>query len=321
MDIAILGATGLVGELMIKILEERHFPVKQLLPFASKESKSKRIKFKGKDYQVIPLEEKNISRVDLVLSAVENKIALEFIPKFLKHGAIAIDNSSAYRLYPEVPLIVPEVNSHKISSHSGIIANPNCSTVQLVVSLKPLLDKFGLKEVVVTTLQSVSGAGKKGIEALTSEEKGGKALHSPFSSQIHRNLIPHIGEFIQGYTKEEWKIIKETQKILETPELNIIATCIRVPVYIGHSEVITVKLKTKAKLQEIKAVFQGAPGIIYLDQGYTLPIQVEHRDEVFISRLKKHPYLDEVFMFWNVANNLRKGASTNAVQIAELVKK
>lgn len=312
MKVAVFGATGLVGSLMIKILEEK-FDNLEIYPFASEGGRT--IKFKGKEIEVIPISENNIPRLDFALFAVDSSLSKLWKDSFLRRGAIIIDNSSAFRLDKDVPLIVPEVNIEYLKFHKGLIANPNCSTIQLTIPLKALM-KFSIKRVSVSTYQSVSGAGRDGLNAYYFEKEGKTYEKTPFNNVIFNNLIPQIGDFSYGYSEEEWKIINETRKILKMDNLIISATAVRVPVEFCHSQSVEVELE-KGDLNLIESAISNFLGIVYKSESYFTPKDVVNKDEVYISRLRKHPFLDSVYLFWSVFDNLRKGAALNAIQIMQ----
>ncbi|MEO0196039.1 MAG: aspartate-semialdehyde dehydrogenase, partial [candidate division WOR-3 bacterium] len=273
--------------------------------------------FLNKTIKVLPLEYE-IPEVDYALFSAGSEISKKFAPLFVERGAVVIDNSSAFRLDERVPLVVPEVNPEDIKNHKGIISNPNCSTIQMVAFLKPLLDAFGIEEVFVATYQSVSGAGMKGLMALNEEERGGIYDDTPFPTRIYRNVIPQIGDFFEGYSTEEWKMIKETKKILKS-DIKVYPTTVRVPVEVGHSEAITVILKSSPSIEDVYEVLERAKGLKVLRDGYSTPIDVEDKDYVVVSRLRFNPDNSRALSAWVVADNLRKGAATNAVQILELL--
>ncbi len=314
MRVAVVGASGLVGRTMLKVLEERNFPVSELLPYSRS---PKEVEFRGEKLKTIPLTHRAVEKVDLALFSAGAGVSREFAPRFVKKGAVVIDNSSAWRLDPEVPLVVPEVNPEALREiPKGIVANPNCSTIQLVVALKPLLE-FGLEEVFVATYQAVSGAGKRGLEALEAEERGEAYAESPFPGKIHRNLWPAIGSLEEGFYTEEWKLVRETKKILGRP-VKVHATAVRVPVPVGHSEAVAARLREKVELGEIVEAIKKQEGLV-LREGPLSPAQVAGRDEVFVSRLRLSPDDPRVLLMWVAADNLRKGAATNAVQIADII--
>lgn len=319
-NVAIVGATGNVGRKFLEILEERNFPVKELYLFASKRSAGKTLKFKGEDVLVEELCEANIKnkKIDFVLFSAGGSVSLEFAPIFAKHGAVVIDNSSAWRMDKEVPLVVPEVNPEDVKWHKGIIANPNCSTIQAMVALKPLYDKYGIKRIVYSTYQAVSGAGIQGILDLQ------EGTTKKFPYPILGNVIPHIDVFLDnGYTKEEIKMIEETKKILHDDNLRITATTVRVPVLNAHSESINVELNSEFELENVIDLFNSSKGIIVHDDvenlKYPTPLELSGKDEVFVGRIRRDFSLDNGLNLWVVADNIRKGAALNAIQIAEIL--
>ncbi|EGT3598701.1 aspartate-semialdehyde dehydrogenase [Clostridium perfringens] len=319
-NVAIVGATGNVGIKFLEILEERNFPVKELYLFASKRSAGKTLKFKGEDVLVEELCEANIEnkKIDFALFSAGGSVSLEFAPIFAKHGAVVIDNSSAWRMDKEVPLVVPEVNPEDVKWHKGIIANPNCSTIQAMVALKPLYDKYGIKRIVYSTYQAVSGAGIQGILDLQ------EGTTKKFPYPILGNVIPHIDVFLDnGYTKEEIKMIEETKKILHDDTLRITATTVRVPVLNAHSESINVELNSEFELENIVDLFNSSKGIIVHDDvenlKYPTPLELSGKDEVFVGRIRRDFSLDNGLNLWVVADNIRKGAALNAIQIAEIL--
>ncbi len=319
-NVAIVGATGNVGRKFLEILEERNFPVKELYLFASKRSGGKTLKFKGEDVLVEELCEANIEnkKIDFALFSAGGSVSLEFAPIFAKHGAVVIDNSSAWRMDKEVPLVVPEVNPEDVKWHKGIIANPNCSTIQAMVALKPLYDKYGIKRIVYSTYQAVSGAGIQGILDLQ------EGTTKKFPYPILGNVIPHIDVFLDnGYTKEEIKMIEETKKILHDDTLRITATTVRVPVLNAHSESINVELNSQFELKNIVDLFNSSKGIIVHDDvenlKYPTPLELSGKDEVFVGRIRRDFSLDNGLNLWVVADNIRKGAALNAIQIAEIL--
>lgn len=319
-NVAIVGATGNVGRKFLEILEERNFPVKELYLFASKRSAGKTLKFKGEDILVEELCEANIEnkKIDFALFSAGGSVSLEFAPIFAKHGAVVIDNSSAWRMDKEVPLVVPEVNPEDVKWHKGIIANPNCSTIQAMVALKPLYDKYGIKRIVYSTYQAVSGAGIQGILDLQ------EGTTKKFPYPILGNVIPHIDVFLDnGYTKEEIKMIEETKKILHDDTLRITATTVRVPVLNSHSESINVELNSEFELENVIDLFNNSKGIIVHDDvenlKYPTPLELSGKDEVFVGRIRRDFSLDNGLNLWVVADNIRKGAALNAIQIAEIL--
>ena len=321
-NVAVVGATGMVGRKFLQVLSERQLPVENYYLFASKNSAGKEIDFMGKKHVIIELKEENIvdKKIDIALFSAGGDTSKEFAPIFQKHGTLVIDNSSAWRRDENVPLVVPECNPNDILKHKNIIANPNCSTIQAVVALKPLHEAFGIKRVIYSTYQAVSGAGVKGFNDL----KGGICGEAPqkFPYPIFGNCIPHIDVFLDnGYTKEEDKMIFETKKILGDQNLKITATCVRVPVYYGHSESINVEFNKPCTLEGVKEVLRKTENVVLEDDGknliYPMPLTCENKDEVYIGRIRLDETVDSGINMWVVADNIRKGAATNAVQIAE----
>ena len=323
-NVAVVGATGNVGRKFLEILEERNFPIKELFLFASKKSQGKIMKFKGQDFIVEELCEENIKnkKIDFALFSAGGDTSLKFAPTFAKEGAIVIDNSSAWRMDPKVPLVVPEVNPEDIKWHNGIIANPNCSTIQAMVALKPLHDKYGIKRIVYSTYQAVSGAGIQGIKDLEEGLQGVAPKKFPYP--IAGNILPHIDVFLDnGYTKEEIKMIEETKKILHDSTLKITATTARVPVLNAHSESINIELNTPFELQDIFSLFNSSKGLVVYDDTanlkYPTPLEFSGHDEVFVGRIRRDFSVDNGLNILVVADNIRKGAALNAIQIAELM--
>lgn len=321
-NIAVVGATGMVGNKFLQVLSERNLPAENYYLFASAKSAGKTIDFMGKPHEVIELKEENVvdKKIDIALFSAGGDVSKAFAPIFAKHGALVIDNSSAWRRDENVPLVVPECNANDILKHKNIIANPNCSTIQAVVALKPLNDAFKIKRVIYVTYQAVSGAGVKGFNDL----KGGICGEKPqkFPYPIFGNCLPHIDVFLDnGYTKEEDKMIFETKKILGDQSLKITATCVRVPVYYGHSEAINVEFEKPCSVEEVRKVLSEAEGVKVVDDVknnlYPMPLTCEDKDEVFVGRIRKDDTVFSGVNLWVVADNIRKGAATNAVQIAE----
>lgn len=323
MHVAILGATGAVGRTMLEVLEERNFPVDRLTLFASERSAGTTIEWKGKSYTVQAPAPGSFRGVDVALFSAGGARSLEWAPRAAEEGAVVVDNSSAWRMDPAVPLVVPEVNPAAADERpKGIIANPNCSTIQVVVALKPLHDAAGLRRVVLTTFQSVSGAGEKGKEALARELGGQQGDGSPFTRRIAANAIPQIGPFDDGgWSEEERKMINEPRKIMGIPDLLVAPTCVRVPVEVGHSVEMMVELERDLSVTEAIEAFRNAPGIVVTErqEEFPTPLEIAGRDEVFVGRVRQDPQLPKVLHLWVVADNLRKGAATNTVQIAERV--
>ena len=325
-NVAVVGATGLVGQTFLKVLKERNFPVEKLYLYASARSAGKIVNFDGKDYTVIELKEENIKDdIDVALFSAGGSISKEYAPKFKAKGAIVIDNSSAWRMEKDIPLVVPEANPEALDGHNGIIANPNCSTIQVMPVLKVLADKYGLKRVVYSTYQAVAGSGQKGIDDLEANLKGEPSKNYPH--QIAFNLLPHIDVFLDnGYTKEEIKMVEETRKILGLPDLKVTATCVRVPVKMGHAVSVNVELEKPFELKDVFKEFEEKEGVVVQDDVsknvYPMPIVAEDTDEVYVGRIRRDESVENGLNLWVVADNIRKGAATNTIQIAEtLIKK
>jgi len=321
MKVAVVGATGLVGTVMLKVLEERNFPLTELIPVASEKSVGKEITFKGKKYPVVNIDTAISMKPDIALFSAGGETSLEHAPRFAEAGTIVIDNSSAWRMDPSKKLIVPEVNADVLSIDDKIIANPNCSTIQMVVALKPLHDKYKIKRVVVSTYQSVTGTGVKAVEQLMNERKG---IEGPmaYAYPIDLNVIPQIDVFQEnGYTKEEMKMILETRKILGDESIKVTATTVRIPVMGGHSESVNVEFDNEFDVADVRALLERTEGIIVVDDianlKYPMPLHAHDKDEVFVGRIRRDESLPNTLNMWIVADNLRKGAATNAVQIAE----
>ncbi|AET70012.1 aspartate-semialdehyde dehydrogenase [Desulfosporosinus orientis DSM 765] len=326
-NVAIVGATGAVGQEFLKILSERKFPIKELRLLASKRSAGKRITWQGQELEVQETTHESFKGIDIALFA-GGSASTEYARSAVESGSVVIDNSSAFRLDPEVPLVVPEVNPEDVKWHKGIIANPNCSTIIMVVALKPIFDLAGIRRIVVSTYQAVSGAGREGIEELEAQVKawsqGEELVSGVFPHQIAFNLVPRIDVFQEGdYTKEEWKMVKETQKIFHVPDMAITATTVRVPVFRSHSESINVETEKAVSVSEIKEALSKAPGVVIIDDPsndiYPMPWASSDKDEVFVGRLRKDFSIAQGFNMWVVGDQIRKGAATNAVQIAELL--
>ena len=321
MKIAVVGATGMVGQVMLKVLAEREFPVTELLPVASERSVGKKISFRGKDYEVVGMQNAVDQKPDIALFSAGGGTSLEWAPKFAEVGTTVIDNSSAWRMDPSKKLVVPEINSGEITSEDKIIANPNCSTIQMVMALAPLHTKYGIKRVVVSTYQSITGTGVKAVQQLENEYKGEKG-EMAYPYPIHRNAIPQCDVFEEnGYTKEEMKLTNETKKILKDDSVAVTATAIRIPVVGGHSEAVNVSFEKDFDIDEVRRLLNDFPGIKVQDNTdvntYPMPIYAEGKDEVFVGRIRRDNSQPNTLNMWIVADNLRKGAATNAVQIAE----
>ena len=326
--VAVVGATGAVGTQMIETLEERKFPVQRLSPLASSRSAGGVVSFQGQELTVETLTKDSFAGVDIALFSAGTDVSREFAPIAAKAGAVVIDNSAAWRMEKDVPLVVPEVNPSDAVRHRGIIANPNCSTIQMVVALKPLHDQVRIRRVVVTTFQSVSGTGKEAMDELLDECKAllsfQEATPKVYPYQIAFNCLPHIDEFLAtGYTKEEMKMVNETRKIMGDASIQVTATTVRVPVYVGHSEAVNIETERKLTANEARAILSEAPGVIVYDDPahklYPMPLDVAGKDEVYVGRVREDESIPNGLNLWIVADNLRKGAATNAVQIAELL--
>ena len=325
--VAVVGATGAVGREMLKTLAERNFPVKEVAAIASGRSAGAQVSFGDRQTLTVQsLEQFDFAGWDIGLFSPGASVSAVHAPRAAEAGCLVIDNTSHFRMEPDVPLVVPEVNPQALTRiRRGIVANPNCSTIQMVVALKPLHDRFTVRRVVVATYQSVSGAGKEGMDELWAESRA-TFVNDPikpeqFTKQIAFNVIPHIDRFMDdGSTKEEWKMAVETRKILD-PEIKVIATCVRVPVFIGHAEAVHVEFARPVSVGEARAVLRDAPGVTVLDEredgGYVTPLESQGEDATFVSRIRKDPTVEHGLAFWCVADNLRKGAALNAVQIAE----
>jgi aspartate-semialdehyde dehydrogenase len=326
--VAVVGATGAVGNEMIAILEERNFPVGDLKLFASERSEGKYIEFRGKNTRVNKLTDDSFNGINIALFSAGASRSLDFAPKAVKAGAVVIDNSSAFRMEPNIPLVVPEVNKDAIKKHKGIIANPNCSTIQMVVALKPIHDAVRIKRIVVSTYQAVSGTGKKAIQELEQQTRDLFSLReitvSIYPHQIAFNCIPQIDVFLDnGYTKEEMKMVNETRKIMEDDTIRVTATTVRVPVFSAHSESVNIETYKKITADEVRKLLSKAPGVKVVDEPknsvYPLAIDSAGRDEVFVGRIREDESIDNGINMWIVSDNLRKGAALNAVQIAEIL--
>ncbi len=327
LNVAIMGATGAVGQEMLRTLEMRHFPCTSLKLLASERSVGKKFPFRGRLIPVEKLTPESFAGVDLVLASAGASVSREFVPHAVKAGAVVVDNTSAFRMEPDIPLVVPEVNAHALEKHKGIIANPNCSTAQMVVALAPIHRAVGIKRLVIATYQSVSGTGQKAIDEClrqTRELLDGKHYVEckVYPHRIAFNVLPHIDVFLEnGYTKEEMKMVNETRKILEDPSIAITATTVRVPVLRGHSEAVNVETHKKITAQEVRELLSKAPGVVVVDDpknfDYPTPIYAEGRDETYVGRIREDISNPNGIEMWIVSDNLRKGAALNAVQIAE----
>ncbi|MGK6352085.1 aspartate-semialdehyde dehydrogenase [Parapedobacter sp. DT-150] len=321
MKVAVVGATGLVGSEMLTVLAARNFPVTELIPVASERSKGKEIEFKGKQYKVVTPDEAIALKPDVALFSAGGSTSLEYAPKFAAAGVTVIDNSSAWRMDPTKKLVVPEVNGHVLSAEDKIIANPNCSTIQMVVVLKPLHERYSIERVVVSTYQSVTGTGVKAVKQLN-DERAGIDGEKAYPYPIDLNVIPQIDVFQDnGYTKEEMKMIKETNKIMGDDRIRVTATTVRIPVIGGHSESVNIEFADDFDIDEVRALLAGQPGVVVVDNPakleYPMPKDAHGKDEVFVGRIRRDESQPNTLNLWVVADNLRKGAATNAVQIAE----
>ncbi len=321
MKVAVVGATGLVGSKMLQVLTERNFPVTELIPVASEKSVGKEVTFKGKAYKVVTAETAISMRPNVALFSAGGSISLEWAPKFAAAGITVIDNSSAWRMDPSKKLVVPEINGKTLTPEDKIIANPNCSTIQMVLVLDPLHTLYGINRVVVSTYQSVTGTGVKAVNQLMNERKGVTG-EMAYAYPIDLNVIPQIDVFLDnGYTKEEMKMVNETKKIMGDDRIRVTATTVRIPVMGGHSESVNIEFKKDFDLTEVRDVLEKAPGVIVVDdpsrQQYPMPKDAHERDEVFVGRIRRDETQPNTLNMWIVADNLRKGAATNAVQIAE----
>jgi len=325
-NIAILGATGAVGQTMLRVLEERNFPVDEIRLLASEKSAGKELEFMGMKYRVEPVSPEAFEGIDIALFSAGGSRSKQWASVAIEKGAVVIDNSSAFRMNDDVPLVVPEVNPEDVKWHKGIIANPNCSTIQMVVALNPIHRAKKIKRVIVATYQAVSGAGATAIKDLEEETKAyfeGKYYYpEALPSHIAFNVIPHIDVFLENdYTKEEMKMFNETRKIMHAPDIRVSATCARVPVFYGHSEAVTIETEEPITPEEARHLLKEAPGVIVEDDPqnniYPMPVEVAGKDEVFVGRIRKDLAFEDGLSMWIVADNLRKGAATNAVQIAE----
>jgi len=322
MKIAVVGATGLVGSEILKVLEERNFPVTELIPVASARSVGKTVSFKGKDYAIVGFDDAIKAKPAIAIFSAGGSTSLELAPKFAEAGITVVDNSSAWRMDPTKPLIVPEVNADVLTAADKIIANPNCSTIQMVVALKPLHDRYKIRRVVVSTYQSVTGTGKAAVDQLFAERAGRTDVEKVYPHPIDLNVLPHIDVFLDnGYTKEEMKMVNETKKIMGDDSIRVTATTVRIPTIGGHSEAINVEFAEEFELADVVELLSNAEGVVVQDDPankiYPMPLTAHGRDEVFVGRIRRDETQPKTLNFWCVADNLRKGAATNAVQIAE----
>ena len=321
MKVAVVGATGLVGTKMLQVLAERNFPVDELIPVASERSVGKEVEFKGKKFKVYSMQDAIAAQPQLALFSAGGSTSLEWAPRFAEAGITVVDNSSAWRMDPTKPLVVPEVNANVLTPADKIIANPNCSTIQMVVALNPLHQKYRIKRVVVSTYQSVTGTGKKAVDQLMNERQGAQG-EMAYKYPIDLNVIPQIDVFMDnGYTKEEMKMVHETKKIMGDDSIRVTSTTVRIPVMGGHSESVNIEFENDFDLAEVRQLLAETPGVIVQDdpsqQQYPMPLNAHERDEVFVGRIRRDETQPNTLNMWIVSDNLRKGAATNAVQIAE----
>ncbi|MFW6139145.1 MAG: aspartate-semialdehyde dehydrogenase [Spirochaetota bacterium] len=327
--VAVVGALGMVGSEMINTLERRDFRVQELRPLDLPKYEGTEVQFRGKNIKTLAANKKNFKGIDVALFSAGAAASKSLAPQAVEQGAVVVDNSSAWRMDPHCPLVVPEVNPHDLAWHKGIIANPNCSTIQMVVALKPIHDRAGINRVVVSTYQATTGAGKKGNEGLRDEsleylEKGSIVSPKAFQYQIAFNVLPHIDVFQGGgYTKEEYKMVNETHKIMNDESIRVTATCVRVPVFYGHSESINLQTHKKLTVEQVMEILSQAPGVTVIDNPdkfeYPMPLMTEEHDEVLVGRIREDSTVENGLNLWVVANNVRKGAALNAVQIAEVL--
>jgi aspartate-semialdehyde dehydrogenase len=328
--VGVVGATGAVGSTILEVLAERGFPASEVVPFASERSAGKKVDFNGSQLECVTLTPETIQGIEIALASAGGKISAEWAPKLIDAGAVVVDNTSYWRMHEDVPLVVADVNDAAVEGHSGLVANPNCTTMQMMVALKPILDAAGIERIVVSTYQSVSGTGREAIKELKAQSRalldGGEPEVEVFPHQVAFNVLPQVEVFEDGddYTTEERKVMRETRKILGLPEsVGISATCVRVPVVTGHSESVNVQTREQLSPEDCRKLLSGAPGLVVVDDPgdgvYPLPIDVEGRDEVLVGRIRRDPSHERCLNLWVVGDNLRKGAATNAVQVAELL--
>ncbi len=328
--VGVVGATGAVGSTILEVLAERDFPAREVVPFASERSAGKKVSFDGSDLECVPLTPETIQGLDIALASAGGKVSAEWAPKLIEAGAVVVDNTSYWRMHDDVPLVVADVNDDAAEGHSGLVANPNCTTMQLMVALKPIHDAAELERLVVSTYQSVSGTGREAIKELKEQTRaildGKEPEAEVFPHQVAFNVLPQVEQFLDGddYTTEERKVMRETRKILDLSEdVGVSSTCVRVPVVTGHSESVNVQTKKDLSPEDCRELLSGSPGLVVLDDPaegiYPLPIAVEGRDEVLVGRIRRDPSHERCLNLWVVGDNLRKGAATNAVQVAQLL--
>ena len=321
MKVAVVGATGMVGQVMLRVLEERNLPITELIPVASERSVGNKVRFKDKEFTIVSMDDAIAAKPEIAIFSAGGNTSVEFAPKFAEVGTVVIDNSSAWRMDPTKKLVVPEINAHVLTKEDKIIANPNCSTIQLVMVLHPLNQKYDIKRVVVSTYQSVTGTGKAAVDQLNSEIKG-ESPEKVYPYQIFKNALPHCDVFSDDdYTKEEIKLMKEPKKIMGDDTFNLTATAVRVPVQGGHSESVNIEFENEFDLDEVRKILSETPGVTLQDDVknniYPMPLYSEGKDDVFVGRIRRDLSQPKTLNLWIVADNLRKGAATNAVQIAE----
>lgn len=321
MKVAVVGATGMVGEVMLKVLAERNFPITELIPVASERSVGKEIEYKGKKYKVVSLDTAVSMKPEIALFSAGGDTSKEWAPKFAEAGTTVIDNSSAWRMDPTKKLVVPEINANQLTKEDKIIANPNCSTIQMVLALNPLHKKYNIERIVVSTYQSITGTGVKAVKQLENEYAGIEG-EMAYKYPIHRNAIPQIDSFEEnGYTKEEMKMTRETKKIMSDDSIRVTATTVRIPTVGGHSESVNVQFTNDFDVKEVRSILENTPGVVVQDNidtfTYPMPLYAEGKDDVYVGRIRRDESQDNTLNMWIVADNLRKGAATNTVQIAE----
>lgn len=321
MKVAVVGATGMVGEVMLKVLAERNFPITELIPVASERSVGKEIEYKGKKYKVVSLDTAVSMKPEIALFSAGGDTSKEWAPKFAEAGTTVIDNSSAWRMDPTKKLVVPEINANQLTKEDKIIANPNCSTIQMVLALNPLHKKYNIERIVVSTYQSITGTGVKAVKQLENEYAGIEG-EMAYKYPIHRNAIPQIDSFEEnGYTKEEMKMTRETKKIMSDDSIRVTATTVRIPTVGGHSESVNVQFTNDFDVKEVRSILENTPGVVVQDNidtfTYPMPLYAEGKDDVYVGRIRRDESQDNTLNMWIVSDNLRKGAATNTVQIAE----
>ncbi len=323
MKVAVVGVTGMVGKVMLQVLQERNFPISQLIPVASKDSVGKKVWFKGEELSIVDIDVAVFNKPDFAIFSAGSSVSLEWAPKFKEMGTTVIDNSSAWRMHEDVPLIVPEINASILTPEDKIIANPNCSTIQMVMALAPLHEAYVLKRIIISTYQSVTGTGKKAVAQLRNERSQFEG-ESVYPYTIDLNCLPHCDIFLDnGYTKEEMKLVHETRKIISDPSIGVSATAVRVPVVGGHSEAVNVEFRNEFDLAEVRRLLSETPGVTVMDNIdnniYPMPLYQQGKDDVFVGRLRRDESQEKTLNMWIVSDNLRKGAATNAIQIAEFL--